>query len=240
NRGPSRDRRAEVILGPRVSMLEAISRGVGDTVWLRSGVEVFNVFFNELQKHRRATIQGDQTEGVDLPVLTLPALPVINPGTQDVEVRRNQTLTLAPGAYRKITVQQGATLILNGVYHIATLDVKNQGKVHFRGRSEVRIKNEMDTDNRAYIGPDPAISGLRASDIVLYVEGGDDRRGSGERDEEVGPTVVQIGTRNTILANVYAPNGTVWLKNDTKATGAFIGKRVRIGEHVELTLDSAF
>lgn len=54
------------------------------------------------------------------------------------------------------------------------------------------------------------------------------------------PMVVQIGERNTLLANIYAPNGTVWLKSNTKATGSFIGKQARIGERVELKLESAF
>ncbi|MDO8635091.1 MAG: hypothetical protein Q7R34_02440, partial [Dehalococcoidia bacterium] len=91
------------------------------------------------------------------------------------------------------------------------------------------------------------VAGLKASDIVFYVEGADDKgrrhdddHDKDKKDEEVSPTVVQIGVKNTLLANIYSPNGTVWLKEGTKGTGAFIGKRVRIGEKVELTLDSAF
>ena len=41
-------------------------------------------------------------------------------------------------------------------------------------------------------------------------------------------------------ANIYAPNGTVWLRANTIATGAFIGKRARIGQLIELRLESAF
>ncbi len=42
--------------------------------------------------------------------------------------------------------------------------------------------------------------------------------------------------KNTIYANIYAPNSAVWLNTSTKGTGAFIGKRVRIGEKAELKL----
>jgi hypothetical protein len=45
--------------------------------------------------------------------------------------------------------------------------------------------------------------------------------------------VVQIGERNTVIANIYAPNGTVLLRANTVATGAFIGKQVEIGRRVE-------
>jgi hypothetical protein len=76
-----------------------------------------------------------------------------------------------------------------------------------------------------------------------YVEGADascrhERRGSD--GDDAGPTAVHVGHHSVVQANTYAPNGTVWLKARTTATGAFVGKRVRIGEQVELTLDSAF
>jgi hypothetical protein len=51
---------------------------------------------------------------------------------------------------------------------------------------------------------------------------------------------VHIGTENIVQANIYAANGTVWLKSKTQATVAFIGVHVRIGVNVQLTLDSAF
>ena len=63
---------------------------------------------------------------------------------------------------------------------------------------------------------------------------------SGPDGDNPGPVVVHIGDQNTIQANVYAPRGTIWLRAKTVATGAFIGESVRIGEQVQLTLDSAF
>ncbi|HEY5838344.1 MAG TPA: Ig-like domain-containing protein [Pyrinomonadaceae bacterium] len=242
-----RDRRREVRIGEEVKMLQSSSKVVGDTIWLRHNSQVFGVHYNELiNKH--GTVLGLSQQPLPLPLLTMPELPLIIPGTQDIEVKKNKTHTIAPGRYRKITVQHGGTLILTGgIYHLSTLDVRTSAKVVFRGTSEVRIKNEMDTDARSYIGPDSSVSGLDASDIIFYVAGGDDkgRRHEddlepGYREEEVSPTVVQIGVENTIKANIYAPNGTVWIKKGGKATGAFIGKRARIGVRVELTLDSAF
>ena len=103
----------------------------------------------------------------------------------------------------------------------------------FLAQSEVRVKNEMDTDAKTFIGPDASVPSLQASQIIFYVEGVDNNSG-------VATTAVQIGERNTVRANIYAPNGTVWLRASTTATGAFIGKQAKIGERVELTLKSAF
>jgi len=44
----------------------------------------------------------------------------------------------------------------------------------------------------------------------------------------------KFGERNKVIANVYVPNGTLWLKEKTVATGSFIGKWVIVGEQVEL------
>jgi hypothetical protein len=227
-------------------MLQPSSRVVGDTIWLRKDSVVHNVHYNELiNKH--GTILGIQLTPLPLPVLTMPGLPDVIPGTEDVEVKRNQTRTLDAGHYRRLTVHHGGTLILSGRYHFSSLDVRGHAKIRFSGPSEVLVKNEMDTDAKTDIGPDPSVGGLRAADIVFIVAGGDDkgRRHAqdcppGSKADEVSPTAVQIGIENLIQANIYAPQGTVWLKHGTRATGAFIGKRARIGTKVHLTLDSAF
>jgi hypothetical protein len=194
-----------------------------------------------LYSSSRVDIFGGRFTPVSLPALTLPVLPPITPGTQDIEVQANQTKTLAPGRYRKITVKSRGTLILTGgIYEVSSLDIREDTNILFKGATQVRVKNEMDTDAKTYIGPDASAPTLKASQIIFYAEGTDDRGRRHDEDEDLTPTVVQIGRRNTLLANIYAPNGTVWLKSNTKATGAFIGKRARIGEGVELRLASAF
>jgi len=138
-------------------------------------------------------------------------------------------------------------ILTGGIYHVSSLDIRSNTRVIFQGPSELRVKNEIDADARTFIGPDPSIAGLDAADLIIYVEGGDDKgrrhdedAEPGASDEEVSPTAVQIGIENTVHANIYAPNGTVWLKKGSQATGAFIGKGARIGARVELRLKSAF
>jgi uncharacterized repeat protein (TIGR01451 family) len=227
--GPPDDQ-VEVEFGSNARMLQAGSSVLGDTVKLGSNVQVYNVYYNESQFSNQAHILGNQVSPQPLPVTLLPAFPTITPGTTDVTVAINQTQTLAAGSYRNVTVQNNATLILTGgTYQIASLSLSANAKVRFLAASEVRIVNGMNADSNSIIGPDASAPALEASQIVFYVQGADN------------PTaVVQVGSNGTVKANIYAPNGTVWLKSNTNATGAFIGKRALFDSNVELTLKSAF
>lgn len=231
--GPPDDKE-EVEIGERVTMLQAGSSVVGDTVRLRANSQVYNVYFNESFFSPSATILGSQVTPQSLPVTTMPAFPTVTAGTTDVVVPANSTVTLAPGSYRNVTVNNKGTLKLTGgLYQISSLDIRQEANIFCLAQSEIRVKIEMDTDAKAFIGPDPSAPTLQASQIVFYVEGADGGGG-------LSPTSVQIGERNTVFANIYAPNGTVVLKANTTATGAFIGKQAQVGERVELTLKSAF
>lgn len=165
--GPPDDKE-EVVIGERVQMLQAGSNVVGDTVRLRANSQVYNVRYNEQFFSPDATILGSQLTPLPLPVLTLPALPAITPGTQDIVVLANQTMTLAAGSYRKITVNRDATLILTGgVYHVETLDIRQNAMPHFTAPAEMRVKIEMDTDAKTFIGPAPSAPSLIASQMTV-------------------------------------------------------------------------
>jgi hypothetical protein len=242
--GDDRDGSIEVRIGEQVSMLQPGSRVVGDTVWLRDGASVYDVAADELI-NRGAVVLGAVTTPVTQPFVALPALPVISPGSTDVVVAVGTTRTLQPGKYRRIHVRRGGTLILTGgLYQVMTMDVDGQATVLFRAASELRIKGELDTDAQARVGIDPTVAGLTASSVLILVEAADGNcqhdSSHGWDGDDGGQAAVHFGADNVIQANVYAPNGQIWVKARTVATGAFIGARVRIGEQVRLTLDSAF
>ena len=229
------DNQVEVEVGANAKMLQAGSFVAGDTMHLSGNSQVYNIHYNELNAPQ-ASILGSQNTPVGLPMTILPALPVITPGTQDVTVAANQTMTLAAGSYRKITVSANATLTLTGgLYQVDSFDIRSNAKLYFTAAAELRVKTEINSDGNAIIGPAPSASTLLASQIVFYVEGADAGGGSGAT-----PLAVDIGLNNTISANIYAPNGTVQLRANTVATGAFIGKRTEISDNVQLTLKSAF
>jgi hypothetical protein len=84
---------------------------------------------------------------------------------------------------------------------------------------------------------------LKPSQVVIYVAGRDAdaaRVGADADGDDAGPVTVHIGAQSVVQANIYAQRGSVWLKSQTQATGAFIGARVRAGVGAVLRLDSAF
>jgi hypothetical protein len=158
-------------------------------------------------------------------------------------VAKNATLTLGPGSYGAVHVSNGGTLILTGgLYQMRSLGVDQSATVLFRGATEIRIKTELQTNAKAKLILDQSVAGLKASQIVIYVEGTDANCSHTDRDDDDdhGPASVHIGQANVVQANIYAANGTLWLKSKTQATGSFIGGHVRIGQNVTLTLDSTF
>jgi hypothetical protein len=138
----------------------------------------------------------------------------------------------------------GATLVLaGGLYQMLSLDVDQSATVVFHAAAEIRTKTELDADNKAKMMLDPAVTGLKASQVVIYVAGqnADGKHAAPDSDgDDGGAAVVNIGKQNVVQANICAVNGTVWIKSKTTATGAFIGEDVRIGQNVTLALSSAF
>ena len=236
-RNPSADRLVEVMIGEHVSAVNLSTVVVGDTVRIRNKATVANAVYNELYNKKGTIIAGNQSP-VDLPVLVLPALPTITPGTQNVEVARRGSQSLTPGQYAKLTVNADATITLApGAYHFTSIDLRQRGKILASGAVQIYVQNEIDTDANSTIGP--ASPSVAARDIKVYVAGTDDKGRRGD-DSEVGPVVVEFGQSSAISANVYAPNGTIHLRAGTDGKGAFIGKAFIAGERTTLTLDSGF
>jgi uncharacterized repeat protein (TIGR03803 family) len=219
------------------------SRVVGDTVLLLNRASVYDVVDNVLI-NRRASVLGSISSPMATPFLTMPAAPTVAPGTTAIAVAKNRTMTLAAGAYDTVHVGHGATLILTGgLYQMRSLDVDAHATVVFHAASEIRIATELDTNARAKLILDPAVAGLRASHVVIYVAGDDTVCHHADADQDgddAGQVSVHMGSQSVVQANIYAVNGTVWLKSGTQATGAFVGVHVRVGVNAVLTLDSAF
>jgi hypothetical protein len=232
-----------VRLNEGVTMVGAGSRVVGDTVELMNKASVDNVIDNVLI-NTGARIRGSVTSPMALPFVAGPAFPQITAGTISVNVAKGKSQILAPGAWGAVHVSQGATLILSGgLYQVQSLDVDPQGTVLFRGATELRVAGELSAGPKAQLILDQTVAGLKASDMRIYVAGADTVCQHGALTEDgviYGPAAVHIGPQGVVQANIYAPNGTVWLQAKTQATGAFIGARVRIGQGATLTLDSAW
>jgi hypothetical protein len=193
------------------------------------------VYYNELTNN--GTITGALHTPLALPDLsTLPPFNSSPAGAQNIEVAQEGFISLDAGDYGDILVRaKGKLLFTGGVYNIRSLDTGDHAQLLFAAPSEVRVEDKFDTDLKAYIGPQEG-SGISAADIIFYIAGINGNNGN----LGATPKAAQIGINNTALANFYAPNGTLWIRDDTHATGAFWGKDVIVGIGVELTLESFF
>src|SRR5262249_22833053 len=86
------------------------------------------------------------------------------------------------------------------------------------------------TGNTSVVGPDDS-DPLKAAQIVFYVA-------FPTPPAALTPAAVSFGNGTTLLANIYAPNGTLTLGNGTNATGAFLAKNVNVGNGVQIDLES--
>jgi hypothetical protein len=208
----------------------------GNRVTVASGAVVASdLYYNQLSGS--GTVSGTHYMPLTLPVFAaLPAFPSASPGSSDISVANNGTRTLAPGSYRDLIVGRKATVTFTGgVYHFRSIRVDREAKLFFSAAGEVRVQQKMSTGNLTTIGPG-AGSSATAATIVFYVAGINGTSGT----LAATPKAVEAGTDNVVSANVYAPNGTLWLKDRVQATGSFLGRDVQIGANGQVSLSSAW
>jgi hypothetical protein len=210
---------------------------LGDTLAMRRGASAFNVYHNSILNS--GEIRGEEGTVLDVPLsVILPEFPDPKPGSEDIRVYSGDSLVLDPGSYGNVTVSAYGTLIMTGgTYHLNDLKLgHHEAKLLCQGPTEIIINGRMFSIRNTYIGPekeeDPNMS---AKDIHIYVNGLDGNEGFFRNL----PKAVQIGRYSEIHANIYAPNGALWIRGDSIAEGAFIGKDVVIGYNVELFWDAA-
>ncbi len=210
---------------------------------------------NRIKVFQQATINGDVFRNVldnsgtiNGTVFAFPGAPVFaapppfQPGTlsggeQNVSVASGQTVVLAAGEYGDITVEAGGTLNFSGgVYHIRSIDaVGDNAVISFSSTTELRIVKKFRTRKNAVIGPAVG-AGIDASDIVLYVGGINGSDGALNST----PEAARVGSGSIVNANFYAPNGTFRAETNVIATGAFLGRDVRIDSRATVNRDSFF
>ena len=79
-------------------------------------------------------------------------------------------------------------------------------------------------------------SDIDSSDIKIIVTGINGANGNLGGN----PKSAEFGGNTIIEANIYVPNGTLWLKDNITAIGAFFGKWVIAGQDNNISHDTAF
>ncbi|NKQ37192.1 MAG: hypothetical protein HF973_16445 [Chloroflexi bacterium] len=233
---PVLHRDSEVTIGRKVVFHDPASTIMGDSVTLKRKAVVNDVFYNEIDIANNAVYSAATTPlTVPLPI-TLPSFPEINPGTVDYTIARGDSLELPAGAYGSVTLRKNSILTLTGgIYQFENINIGRKSQLLVTAPTEIRIANRLEPGTRAVIGPAPD-SGLNATDLVIFA-GGINGNDGGLNSF---PKTAVIGQNNILAATIYAPNGTLWIKKGTSATGSFIANDVRIGQNVQLWLESAF
>jgi len=251
--------KVELVVGTRVQTGEDV-RLSAPRVQVRQNATIEGeLVYNQLVSvGKKATIaQQTQKPSSYFPLFQdkgLPAFRTGTPGSQDVEVKQKKSATLAAGAYDEVSVKQKGTLTFTGgTYHLGDLDVGPNAEIRFLAPTVLLIRGQLALDQGSTFGPGTG-SGIDASDILVYVEGRngrlgkhhDDDEGDDEEDDAEGrnlrktPRAAKIGVRVVFQGNLYAPNGTIHLRQGSACVGSFIGKDVIVGVRTQVAAQSGW
>jgi hypothetical protein len=182
-----------------------------------------DVYYNTLTND--GTIAGARFTPLALPVFaTLPPAIIRPPGTNDVVVADNGTLTLAEGAYGNLVVGRSATLRLSGGgYAFQSMTVGRGGVVRYAAPADLVVSGRIDFGSGSVVGPGSG-SGLTAAAARIQADG----------------TGIHVGQGSQVSATLYATAGLLDFEQDVTGDGAFLGHDIHVRSGGRFTLHSAF
>ncbi len=234
--GPYLNGEQELTIGHDVVVQNSNSQIMGDTVRLKSGSQIQNIMVNTLLGPGQ--ILGTMATSVKLPLVSeMPPVPLVHPGSQDLDIPAGGALTLQAGRYGRLKARPGAIVTLSGgLYHFQEWDIREDAQVLATKAVEIRVKSQIDTRRHTVVGPAPGAGTLTAADVLIIGTGINGTTGSIDDT----PEAVKFGEGSKVRAKVYAPNGLLRFRAESRATGAFVGKWVRMGNHSTIALEGGF
>lgn len=234
--GPYLNGEQEMTIGHDVVVQTSNSQIIGDTVRLKSGSQIQNIVVNTLLGPGQTL--GTMTTPVRLPLVSeMPPVPPVHPGSQDIDIPAGGALTLQAGRYGRLKARPGAIVTLSGgLYHFQEWDIREDAQVLATKAVEIRVKGQIDTRRHTVVGPAPDAATVTAADILIIGIGINGTTGAIDGT----PEAVKFGEGSTVRAKVYAPNGLLRFRAESRATGAFVGKWVRMGNHSTIALEGGF
>ena len=235
---------AELVLGEQVHTASHVEISAPNVrVKQKATVEGRLVYTNLVSEGKNAHIENQQQVGAEHwplfgsgAAFDLPVFRTGTPGTEEVDVKQKDSATLAEGVYGNVRVRQKGTLIFTGgTYHLQDFDIGQHVTVYFEAPTVLLIKDRFALDQKAVLKPADE-SGITAADILIYVEGINGKNGKLNST----PVAAKVGIQAHCEANIYAPNGTVHLRQKSQSIGSFIGKDVIVGEHATVDLQSGW
>ena len=241
--------RAELVVGTRTTTAEGV-RVSAPRVRLKNRAIVAGtlIYTEQVFSARNVTIGEQQQVGPEYwPLFDDFGLPTFlseAPGTRQIDVRRNQTVTLLSfNSIGAVRVRARATLILaGGEYSFSSLDIDSNASVVVQAPTVLRIAGAFSLGSGAYFGPEEGL--VDPADIAVYVNG-TQRRGSGGGDDDDDDDVevrltADVGASARFAGNLYAPNGTLHLRSRSESVGSFIARDLIVGTNAEVSLRSGW
>jgi hypothetical protein len=153
-------------------------------------------------------------------------LPVVQatPGGQDITVpRRARRLELVPGRYRDITVGAGSELrFAPGTFDVRSVKLAPGARILCLGDCDIEVRRGFQLGARGRVEAAPGA----VAAITLRVQG--DRA-----------SLVRLGARSRVTADVYAPTADVRIGQRARITGRIVGDTVTTAGRVRVTHPAA-
>jgi hypothetical protein len=134
-------------------------------------------------------------------------------------------VTIAPGSYRRITVN-GTARLSGGLYQVQDLQLNNDARLTAIAAARVRIAGRLTSGDRVIVS---TAGTLAAGALKLAVRGGN-----------ATTDAVTFANDDNVEALILAPNGAVRAGDRFVYSGAVAARRVVIGHDTRVTYDSGF
>jgi len=225
---------------------------------MESDTEVGPIWTNSLKRDKDSKIGPQGT----FPAALMPPVPFAPAsGTgQDIWVKDHDSRLLTPGTYGTVIIEDhGSLRLAAGTYTFTSIrmyedsailgervNIANPPTVDVVASAtalNVHIVNGLDMFERAKI--EPHWDDAKAGDFTIYVAGSNPVTIT---TPEFGPatsrltptTVVSMAKWAKIHGLLTAPNGTIWMADESEVKGAFAAFDIVLGVHVEAEFESGF
>ncbi|KAA3640786.1 MAG: hypothetical protein DWP92_02365, partial [Armatimonadetes bacterium] len=198
------------------------SRVIGDSVKLKQGSTVGDVYTNDLSGD--GAVSGSVITPVSFPLdVTLPAVPIAQPGSTDFDVAQGDSLVLDTGSYGLLKARNDASVTLTGgTYEFSEWDLGDRVTVDVLAPSQIVVAGRVDTGTNSAVTPGVGVEPFELELTVLGQNGNSGNVGAT-------PKAAKFGIGSTVSATVWAPNGTLWLRQNAQGLGQFMGRWVTVG-----------
>ena len=229
-------------------LLEEETRLVAPTIYIkRDSVIKGDIYYKD-----RFLTQDDVTTTGDIvilnapndwPLINIPAPPTCAPNTTNpLTAAKNSQMTMPPGRYGDVRLNQKSTVILpGGEYHLNSFHADEDARVLFSGPATLCVANTFQTKSDVFWGPQNDTVAVSGADIQIFVNGTDvqeNRSRHSREDFKKHPkrdAVAQIGKKNVFFGQVTALSGTLEIEKASQVNGAYIAKDIIVGPNSVVT-----